>query len=396
MTDQIAIDTDFLLDCLGRLVSIPSVLPGEAAVALYIADVLGGMGLEVAWQEVAPGRPNVMATADLGPNNRFLVFSGHHDTVAAAPDWETNPFELVEGNGRLYGLGVYNMKAGLACMLAAMKALLETSSVRGKLGKLGFASVVDQEGGSMGARALLATEYGGCDAMLHGEHFYGDSVDDYLPSAGLGKMLYKLTVQGKAAHGFRPHLGINAITDAAQIELALRELPLAEDELFGKGTVCTLKIEGGYRQYEVVVPARCEMVVNRLLVPGESREAAVAEMRALIDKLELASAVIIETPPPSFDPYFLDEDTSLLPVFQSVYEGVIGKAPTFAPHKGITDANVFMAEGGIPTIAFGPKGANHHMAGEYVEKETLALVARVYAETAVGFLGQAVIEVQDT
>lgn len=386
MTEQIAIDFDFLLDCLRRLVSIPSVLPHEAEIAAYIAEVLQGMGLMVAWQEAAPGRPNVMATADLGNQDRFLVFSGHHDTVAAAPDWQTNPFALVEKNGRLYGLGVYNMKAGLACILAAMKALLETPSLRGKLGRLGFASVVDQEGGSLGARALLATEYGRCDAMLHAEHFYGDSVDDYLPIAGLGKVLYKLTVQGKAAHGFRPHLGINAVTDAAQIELALRDLPLPEDALFGKGTVCTLKIEGGYEQYEVVVPARCEMVVNRLLVPGESRETAVAEMQALIDKLELASTIMIETPPPFFDPYFLDEQTPLLPVFQSVYEQVIGKAPTFAAHKGITDANVFVAEGGIPTIAFGPKGTNHHMAGEYVEKETLAFVAQVYAETAIRFL----------
>jgi acetylornithine deacetylase/succinyl-diaminopimelate desuccinylase-like protein len=111
-------------------------------------------------------------------------------------------------------------------------------------------------------------------------------------------------------------------------------------------------------------------------------------MRALIDKLDLASTVIIETPPPFFDPYFLDEQTPLLPMFQSVYEQVIGKKPTFAAHRGITDANVFVAEGGIPTIAFGAKGANHHQAEEYVEKATLPSVAQVYAETAVEFLSR--------
>ena len=385
---QVTIDIDFLLNCLRRLVSIPSVLPNEGAIAAYLAEVLQGMGVEPEWEEVAPGRPNVMATAALGDNDRFLVFSGHHDTVAAAPDWQTNPFEMVEKDGRLFGLGIYNMKAGLACMLAAMKAIIETPSLRGKLGRLGFASVVDQEGGSLGARALLKTAYGRCDAMLHGEHFYGDSVDDYLPIAGLGKVLYKLTIEGKAAHGFRPHLGVNAVTDAAKIELALAQLPLPVHELFGRGTVCTLKFTGGYTHYEMVVPARCEMVINRLLMPGESRETAVAEMRALIDKLDLASTVTIETPPPFFDPYFLDEGTPLMPVFQSAYERVIGKSPTFAPHKGITDANVFVAEGGIPTIAFGPKGANHHQAGESVEKGTLALVAQVYAKTAVAFLGE--------
>ena len=386
------IDSQFLLDCLQTLVSIPSVLPHEGEIAGYLAEVLREMGLEPEWEEVEAGRPNVMATAVLGNRDRFLVFSGHHDTVAAAPDWQTNPFEMVEkghkNGSRLYGLGIYNMKAGLACMLAAMKAILETPSLQGKLGRLGFASVVDQEGGSLGARALLQTAYGRCDAMLHGEHFYGDSASDYLPIAGLGKVLYKLTIEGKAAHGFRPHLGVNAVTDAAKIELALAQLPLPVHELFGRGTVCTLKFTGGYEHYEMVVPARCEMVINRLLMPGESRETAVAEMRTLIDKLDLASTVTIETPPPFFNPYFLDEGTPLMPVFQSVYERVVGKMPTFAPHKGITDANVFVAEGGIPTIAFGPKGANHHQAEEYVEKGTLALVAQVYAEMAVRFLGE--------
>ncbi|MEM7111353.1 MAG: M20/M25/M40 family metallo-hydrolase [Chloroflexota bacterium] len=383
---NLQIDTNFLLDTLRTLVSINSVLPHEEKASAYLAEVLRGMGLEPEWDEVEKGRPNVYATAVLGNTPRFLVFSGHHDTVGAAPDWETNPFELVEQNGRLYGLGVYNMKAGIACMLAAMKALLETPLLHGKLGKLGFVATVDQEGGSIGAKAMLKTAYGKCNAMLHGEHFYGDSVEDYLPVAGVGKLLYKLTVTGKAAHGFRPCKGINAVTDAARIELALADLPLPKHELFGQGTVCTLKFDGGYRQYEMVVPAKCEMVINRLLMPGETRETAVSEMRRLIDKLGLASTVTIETPPPFFNPYFLDETTPLLPIFNAAYEQAIGKKPHFAPHNGITDINVFTAEGGIPTIGFGPKGANHHQAGEYVEAATLEKVAKVYAETAVRFL----------
>lgn len=61
--------------------------------------------------------------------------------------------------------------------------------------------------------------------------------------------------------------------------------------------------------------------------------------------------------------------------------------PHFAGHRGIVDANVFSGEGGIPTVVFGPKGANHHAAGEYVELATLEPVARIYAETARRFLG---------
>jgi len=69
-----------------------------------------------------------------------------------------------------------------------------------------------------------------------------------------------------------------------------------------------------------------------------------------------------------------------------VYRAIIGKEPCFAGHRGIVDANVFVARGGIPTIVFGPKGANHHKAGEYVEIASLEPVARIYVETALSFL----------
>ena len=386
MTDTLTIDTAYLIDTLKAMVSIDSILPHEERLAEFIADELRAMGAETEWHEVAPGRPNVCCTIDLGSTDRFLVFSGHSDTVGVASGWETDPFQLTERDGRLYGLGAVNMKGGLACSLAAFKALVEAKELHGSLGRLGFAVTVDQEGHSIGAKALLKTEYGRCDAMLHAEHFYGDSEADYLPIAVTGKVLYRLSVRGRAAHAFRPHLGVNAVTDASRIVAALDRLRLKEHPLFGKGTVCALKIEGGYKEYSMVVPEHCEVIITRLIVPDETRETAVQDMRELIDSLGLESEVKVETPPPCYDPYFLDRRTPILAPFQEVYRKVIGANPHFAGHRGIVDANVFVAEGNIPTIVFGPKGANHHCAGEYVELATLEPVARVYAETARRFL----------
>ncbi len=241
------IDTDYLLHTLKTMISIDSILPHEERLAAFIADELQAMGIEPVWHEVAPGRPNVYATVDLGPSDRFLVFSGHSDTVGVAAGWETDPFTLTERDGRLYGLGIVNMKGGLACALTAFKALVDAKEWHGQLGRLGFTVTVDQEGHSIGAEALLDTEYGRCDAMLHAEHFYGDSAHDYLPIAAVGKILYKLTVQGRMAHGFRPHLGINAVTDASRIIVALDRLKLRAHSLFGSGTLCPLKIEGGIK-----------------------------------------------------------------------------------------------------------------------------------------------------
>jgi acetylornithine deacetylase/succinyl-diaminopimelate desuccinylase-like protein len=384
---RIAIDPAYLLQSLRDMIRIDSVLPREEALAAYLADRIRELGSEPEWHEVAPGRPNVCATAELGNSDRFLVFSGHSDTVPAASGWETDPFEPFEKDGRLYGLGAINMKAGLACMLAAFKALVEARELPRRLGRVGLAVTVDQEGQSIGARALLKTAYGRCDAMLHGEHFYGDSTKSYLPIGATGKVLYRLTVKGRAAHAFRPHLGgINAVTDAARIVTALDRLKLREHPVFGTGTVCTLKIDGGYKEYSIVVPELCEIVITRLIVPGESVDTAVRDMRDLIESLKLESQVEIETPPPCYDPYELDESSPIMPVFRGVYREVIGVEPVFRPHSGIVDANVFSAEGGIPTVVFGPRGANHHCPGEYVELATLEPVAQVYAETALRFL----------
>lgn len=386
MTGLAPIDMPYLTRLLRTTVSIDSALPREERLAAFVAEEIRALGLEPAWHEVAPGRPNVYATAELGPGERFLVFSGHSDTVEPAADWQGDPFTLVERAGRLHGLGVVNMKGGLACMLAAFKCLVEARPSRGRLGRLGFAMTVDQEGCSLGARALLATEYGRCDAMLHAEHFFGSSPDDYLPNAVTGKLLYRLVVHGRAAHGFRPQLGVNAVTDAARIVSALDRLRLSDHPVFGRGTICPLKIDGGYRQYAMVVPERCEAIVNRLIVPGETRESAVADMRALIDSLGLESRVEIELPPPSFEPYALDSETPLMAPFVESYREALGAPPHFAGHRGIVDANVFVAEGGIPTIVFGPKGGGHHSAAEHVETASLEPVARIYAQTARRFL----------
>jgi len=387
MTGLIEIDCEYLLDILKRMISIDSVLTHEQKLASYIAEEIRALGLEPEWHEIAPDRPNVYASADFGSDGKFLVFSGHSDTVPPASDWQSNPFTPVMSDGRLYGLGAINMKAGLACMLAAFKALINNRKLTGISGRLGLAVTVDQEGCSLGARALLKTEYGRCNAMLHAEHFFGSSENDYLPSAVTGKVLYRLIVKGKAAHAFRPHLGgINAVDEAARIITSLDKLKIREHAFLGKGMVCVLKIEGGYKEYAIVVPELCEVIITRLTVPGETVETTVKDMRELIDSLNLKSHVLIETPPPCYEPFFLDENLPVVNLFKDTYRKTIGVDPIFAGHRGIVDANVFAGEGNIPTIVFGPRGARHHMAGEYVELSTLEPVARVYAETAAGFL----------
>lgn len=380
------VDVGYVQRLLERLISIPSVLPSEGLLVECLAETLHGIGIEPTLDDVAPGRPNLYAWASAGPGSRFLVLSGHSDTVAAVDGWETDPFAAMIQGDKLYGLGAINMKAGLACMMAAFRILVQSPDLWPG-GRIGLAVTVDQEGHSIGARALLKTEFGKCNGMLHAEHFYGDTPSDYLPIAATGKVLYRVTVRGRAAHAFRPHLGgVNAVTDAATLITALKRLRMREHPLFGRGTQCVLRVEGGSRQYSVVVPEFCEIIITRLTVPGETRATAVRDMRDLIDTLSLEAQVEVDLISPCYEPYEIDPGERLLAVFNERYEQVMGHTAHYCPHRGIVDANVFVAEGNIPTIVFGPKGGNHHQAGEYVILSSLEPVVRVYVETARAFL----------
>jgi len=135
---MIEIDTNYLIDILKKAIRINSVIPNEEELAVFFAQEIRALGIEPELHLVAPGRPNVYASVDLGPNDRFLTLTGHLDTVDVALNWLSDPFEPMEEGGRLHGLGSVDMKAGLACALSAFKALVEATELHGDLGRLGW------------------------------------------------------------------------------------------------------------------------------------------------------------------------------------------------------------------------------------------------------------------
>lgn len=379
---KIKIDQQYMLETLKQAIAINSIIPNEETMAQFIAEKIREMGLEPQWQEVSPGRPNVYASAHLGPSPTFITFTGHTDTVDIAANWPSDPFEPIEKDGRLYGLGSVDMKAGLICALTAFKTLLQTPQLHSKLGRIGFAATVDEEGYGAGARAFLQTDFAQSDAILLAEPYFGAPGTRPAALGITGKVLLKLTVSGRMAHGFMPQEGINAVEDAAKIVAALEQMPLHDHPQFGRGNYSTLKISGGYKEYAIVVPEHCEVIITRLTVPGETRQSVVAGLQSLVDSLNLQSSVAIETPPPYYEPFLLDEESELVRTFSAVYQDVTGRPINLQPVHGITDANIYVAEGGIPTITCGPNGDKLHAAGEYVEINTLEPLAQIYAQTA--------------
>jgi len=378
------LDDSYTLKLLKEMIAINSVVGQEGELAEYLRGELDALGLEVELHEVEPGRPNVYASLECTSPGRRLNLNGHTDTVPVVDGWDTDPFTPVERDGRLHGLGSCDMKAGIACTLNMMRAFVESG--HSFKGELSFSGVIDEEAYGKGAKAMLGTNYGKADAIVLAEPYPGDETKP-IPLGITGKILYDVHVKGRAAHGFRPHLGVNAIEEAGKIIANLDGLSFKEHPDFGTGNYSTLKIEGGYTVYSVVIPASCRFEVNRLLVPGETAQTAIKDMERLVESLNLEAKVEIKTKPPRYEAYVMAKDEPIIQVFDGVYREVMGKAPVYEYANGITDANIFAGEGGISCLHLGPARGGAHQKNEYVELEWLPVISRMYALVAARFLG---------
>jgi acetylornithine deacetylase/succinyl-diaminopimelate desuccinylase family protein len=377
------LDDRYVVKKLEEMIAIPSVVKEEKELAHYLQAELDTLGYKTELQDVEPGRPNVYAKLKGKAKGKRLNFCGHMDTVPVVVGWETDPFKPVKKGGKLYGLGSNDMKGGIACTLNMLRAFAESG--QSFSGELSFAGVIDEEAFGEGAKAMLKTEYGKVDAVVLGEPTTAE-LGHGTPLGITGKVLYDIYVHGKAAHGFDPGAGINAVEEAGIILANLPGLEFKKNPNFGQGNYSTLKIEGGYTVYSVVVPATCRIEVNRLLVPGETAEYAVKDMERLVKGLKLKSTVEVKTKPPLYASYEMKKSEPIVKVFDEAYRETFGVAPEYGYHKSITDANTIAGERGIPCIHLGPKPGGTHQKNEYVELDWLPKVSKAYALMAAKFL----------
>jgi succinyl-diaminopimelate desuccinylase len=358
------LDFGYTRRVLKEMIKIDSVVGREGELAEYLKVELEALGLVCGLHEVETGRPNVYGRMEGESPGKRLNFNGHTDTVPVVEGWDMDPFEPVVKEGKMYGLGSCDMKGGIACTLNMLRAISDSGHTFH--GELSFSGVIDEEAYGLGAKAMLETDFAQVDAVVLAEPYPGDETKP-IPLGITGKILYNVNVKGRAAHGFRPQLGINAVEDTGKILANLDKLEFMEHPDFGTGNYSTLKIEGGYEIYSVIVPASCRFEVNRLLVPGETVQSALADMRRLVDSLELDSEVDVGIKPPRYEAYVMSEDEEIITVFDKVYRKVMGKAPLYE-------------------YAYGPQRGGAHQKNEYVSLDWLPLVSEMYARIAVGFL----------
>ena len=360
--------------------------PGEARVARVLADVLLAWGFRVEVRDAAPGRPNVIARiGNASPGGRSLMFNGHIDVVGVE-GMSHAPWDPSVRDGRLYGRGSSDMKGGVAAMCAAAARAVSASG--GSLdGEIIVTAVVDEEYSSLGTRALV-TDGVRADAAIVTE----PTILAIMP-AHKGFVWIDVIVQGRAAHGSKWDVGVDAIRHAGLLLAALDaldadSLPSREHSLLGRPSLHASTIDGGIGLS--TYPDRCHFTIERRTIPGESTamvmeeiENAFARVRARRPDLDASVSLIFEQPPSD-----VPVDAPIVRALDRALRAC-GEEVNVTGMSAWTDAAI-LNEAGIPAICFGPGDIGlAHAAEEYVrideiERATLVLAALAMEWTRTG------------
>ena len=357
------------------LVAIRSYPGEESPVQRYVAGWLEANGLDPELQPTEGDRPNVIARVENGAGPALLL-NGHVDTVLPVEGWSSDPWTPHRDGDRLYGLGAADMKSGVAAAMLATRALAQNRDHW--RGSVLFSSVVDEEAYSIGARALIASGFR-ADYCVVTESSWER------PALGsVGKVLVRIDVTGKAAHASWPWEGINAATEAARLVARLDEIPLLEHPRM-RGSRCVLSFASGNDQYVITVPEKARVILNRMIVAGESSESVLAEVQALIGDLESPATFELAIDPPYYPPWETDREHPLALALARAYEAESGRRPEWG-YAGFGDMNLFSEEAGIPTVMIGPRGENFHQADEWVDVPSIAATSRLLVRLALDLL----------
>jgi acetylornithine deacetylase len=406
----ISIDRDRLVAWASRAIEVPSFTGSEQALAELVAQTFADLGLQVQWQQVEDGRANVLGTRPGAGGGPSLMFNGHLDTsysgkeawLAHVPGFQPKAF--VE-DGRLYGLGISNMKGALACYVEALQALDDAgvrlrgdvmiAAVSGEIEKTQWADAQGAEfrGYAAGTRHLVT--HGGVADMC----ILGEPTESKVVLGHFGSLWLRISTQGDFIHtafteGKRDRNSILRMRDV--LDAVLEWIPAWEDDpenayRGAKAIVNVGGIDGGFGWRVSRTPHRTDLFLDVRVPP--TKEMAVARgqvldfVRALQERFPaygVEGEVYVTAPGAE-----IAEDHPLVAALDEAHAEVFGAKPERDVTRWFSDASA-LTRYGVATVNYGTSiGLLDTVKGENLEIDGLVKTAEVYARAAMKVCGVA-------
>jgi acetylornithine deacetylase len=400
MAVRIRIDRRELVDLAIRAVSIPSYTGHEQAMAEFMRTELIESGLTVQWQQIEEGRANVLGTWEGSGGGPTLMFNGHTDTSYSGREpW----LRGIEGfqpkgfarDGRIYGLGISNMKGALACYLAAVRALQDAgvslkgdvlvAAVAGEIEKTqyGEAQGPEYRGYAAGTRHLV-THGGVADVCILGE-----PTENKVVLAHFGTIWLRLSTRGPFIHtAFSAgRMQENSIIRMGEVlDRVLEWVPRWEEEMSFEGVRGVANvgaIQGGFGWRVSRTPHRTDLFLDLRVPPNVAMADARRRALEFARSLDGVEAEIYVTAPGAQ----IDEGHELVRSLEEAHAEVFGGRPDRDVTRWFSDASV-LTRYGIPTVNYGTSsGLPDAQLGENLEIDGLVKTAEVYARAAMNVCG---------
>ena len=373
-----------IISFLRDIVAIPSMSSQEEQVVRRVAAEMEKLGYdEVKFDALG----NVMGRLGNGP--RVMAFDAHLDTVAVSDptQWEFDPFAGKLEDGKVFGRGAVDQKAGMAGMVYAGSIMKEMGLLEGWTVWM-VGSVMEEDCDGLCWHHILN------EKVLQPELVVSTEPTNLRINRGQrGRMEIRVRVKGKSCHGSMPHLGENAIYKINPAIKAVQELGdrLGDHPFLGKGT-CTISWIGCKTPSLCAVPDEAEFHIDRRLTVGESRESALKEVEDALSAAGVEAEVFTLTyqetawtglayPMDKYYPtWILDEDSPYLQAAKLAHRQVTGQEAEVSRWNFSTNGVAIMGLHGVPCLGYGPgREEIAHMANEYVPVADVVTACAFYA-----------------
>jgi acetylornithine deacetylase len=400
---ELQIDQDRLVEWARRAIGTPSFTGSEQAMAELMAQTFADMGLRVQWQQVEEGRANVLGTRPGSGGGPSLMFNGHMDTsysgkeawLAHVPGFQPSAF--VEA-GRLYGLGISNMKGALACYVEALRALddagirlrgdILVAAVSGEIEKTQWGESQGAEFRGYGAGSRYLVSHGGVADMC----ILGEPTESKVVLGHFGSLWLRVSTRGPFVHTAfsEGRRGQNSILRMREVlDAVLEWIPSWEDDpenayRGAKAIVNVGAIEGGFGWRVSRTPHRTDLFVDVRVPPTKEMAAARGQVLEMVRDLEerfpdygVEGEVYVTAPGAE-----IAEDHPLVNAVDDAHGEVFGSPPERDVTRWFSDASV-LSRYGIPTVNYGTSsGLLDTVKGENLEIDGLVKTTEVYARAA--------------